>query len=155
MGILSQSIFDIMKPTFAMAPPELYVPHAGWLRYEPDDEVARFLAEGWFEYKEQAFLWLYLRPGDTFLDGGAHAGLYSVVAGRAMNHRGSIVAVEPHPGSASLLQQNLEANEVTCGIVRQGSFLAVRAVDVPCRRPRKVRLQQHRSHRWLLGGGSR
>jgi FkbM family methyltransferase len=111
-----------MKPTFAM--PELHVPHAGWLRYEPDDEVARFLAEGWFEYKEQAFLWLYLRPGDTFLDGGAHAGLYSVVAGRAMNDRGSIVAVEPHPGSASLLHQNLEANDVACGVVRQAALFS-------------------------------
>lgn len=104
--------------------PELYVPHAGWFRYEPDDEVARFLAEGWFEYREQAFLWLYLRPGDTFLDGGAHAGLYSVVAGRAMNGRGSIVAIEPHPGSASLLHQNLEANGVRCGVVRQAALFS-------------------------------
>jgi FkbM family methyltransferase len=111
-------------PIFAMNHPELYVPHAGWLRYEPDDEVARFLAEGWFEYKEQAFLWLYLRPGDTFLDGGAHAGLYSVVAGRVMNNCGSIVAVEPHPGSASLLHQNLEANGVTCGVVRQAALFS-------------------------------
>ena len=113
-----------MIPTFAMDRLELYVPHAGWLRYEPDDEVARFLAEGWFEFKEQAFLWLYLRPGDTFLDGGAHAGLYSVVAGRALKDRGSIVAIEPHPGSASLLHQNLEANGVTCGVVRQAALFS-------------------------------
>src|ERR1035437_4961195 len=92
-----ESIFGIMKPIFAMDRPELYVPHAGWFRHEPDDEVARFLSEEWFEYKEQAFLWLYLRPGDTFLDGGAHVGLYSVVAGRALNNSGTIVAVEPHP----------------------------------------------------------
>ena len=50
--------------------------------------------------------------------------MYSVVAGRVMNNRGSIVAVEPHPGSASLLQQNLEANDVTCGIVRQGALFS-------------------------------
>ncbi len=104
--------------------PELYVPHAGWLRHEPGDEVARFLSEGWFEYKEQAFFWLYLRPGDTFLDGGAHIGLYSVVAGRAMNDSGTIVAVEPHPVTATLLDANLRANGVTCAILRPSALFS-------------------------------
>jgi FkbM family methyltransferase len=130
MGILTQpepalnQFFAIMKPIFAMGHPELYVPHAGWFSHEPDDDVARFLSEGWFEYKEQAFLWLYLRPGDTFLDGGAHVGLYSVVAGRAMNNSGAIRAVEPHPASASLLNHNLQANGVTCAVVRQSALFS-------------------------------
>jgi len=98
---------------------ELYIPHTGWLAHEPDDEVARFLAEGWFEYKEQAFLRLYLRSGDTFLDCGAHFGLFSVAAGRAMSDAGIIVAVEPHPESARFLEQNLRSNGITCAQVHR------------------------------------
>jgi FkbM family methyltransferase len=119
-----------MKPICAMDHPELYVPHAGWFSHEPGDEVARFLSEGWFEYKEQAFLWLSLRPGDTFFDGGAHVGLYSVVAARAMNNTsGTLVAVEPHPGSASLLDHNLRANGIKSAILRQSALFS-RSVPV-------------------------
>src|SRR5271168_2740902 len=103
---------------------EVYVPHAGWLRYVREDEVAGFLAEGWFEYREQAFLWLYLRPGDVFLDCGAHVGLHSVVAGRAIDGRGTVIALEPHEESASLLEQNLQSNRIECGRVRRLAVLA-------------------------------
>ena len=58
---------------------EVYVPHIGWLTYEDGDDVAELLNRGWFDYREQAFLWVFLRPGDRFLDCGAHVGLFSVL----------------------------------------------------------------------------
>jgi FkbM family methyltransferase len=105
-----------------MNPSELYVPHTGWLIHEPGDEVARFLAEGWFEYKEQAFLWLYLRSGDFILDGGAQIGLFSIIAGRAIGNRGHILALEPHPGSAAILERNLRQNGISAAQVRQSAL---------------------------------
>lgn len=69
-------------------PPEIFVPHAGWLRHDADDEVALFLRQGWFEGTEQALAWLYLRPGDVFIDGGAHVGLFSLLAGRRSGRAG-------------------------------------------------------------------
>jgi FkbM family methyltransferase len=89
---------------------QLHVQHVGWLRHAPGDELATLLRQGCFEPHEQAFAWLYLRPGDSFLDCGAHVGLYSVLAGRATEGRGRIVSVEANAGTAALLRANLEAN---------------------------------------------
>jgi len=86
---------------------EVYLPHVGWLECPDDDDVALFLREGWFEYREIAFLWLYLRPGDVVVDCGAHAGLFSVVAGRVTGGAGRLVAVEPNSDTARLLRRNL------------------------------------------------
>src|SRR5262249_37178999 len=86
---------------------ESLVPHLGWLSHPPEDEVARYLAEGWFEYREQALWWLYLREGDTVIDAGAHFGLYAALAARCVGDAGSIIAVEANPGIADTLAENL------------------------------------------------
>ncbi|HEY9331996.1 MAG TPA: FkbM family methyltransferase [Streptomyces sp.] len=44
-----------------------------------------------------AFLRDRLRPGDTFIDVGAHRGAFSLLASRAVGLHGRVVAVEPHP----------------------------------------------------------
>jgi FkbM family methyltransferase len=84
------------------------IPHLGWLAHPPDDEVAHHLAEGWFEYREQAFWWMYLREGDTVIDAGAHFGLYASLAGRLTGATGKVLAVEANPHIESLLGENLE-----------------------------------------------
>jgi FkbM family methyltransferase len=93
---------------------EIYVPHVGWLTYEEGDDVLRYLREGWFEYAEQAFLWLYLRESDVVIDCGAHVGLYSALASAIMQNRGVVIAVEPHPDTAELLKRNIK----NCGATR-------------------------------------
>ncbi len=93
---------------------EVYVPHVGWLCYPEKDDVLRFLREGWFEYDIQSFLFLYLRAGDRFIDCGAHAGLYSVLAGKRVGPTGRVISVEPNPAILELLNRNIEANGVTC-----------------------------------------
>jgi len=100
---------------------EIYVPHSGWLSSPGPDQVLQFLREGWFEYREQAFLWLFLRPGDTFVDCGAHLGLFSMLAGRAMHDRGTIVSVEPNPALQASLRQNLANNGISCATVIEGA----------------------------------
>lgn len=85
---------------------DLCLPHLGWLRYPADDEVLRFLAEGWFEQGEQAFWWLALRPGDTVIDCGAHAGLYTRLGALAAAPGGRVIAVEPVGMLADLIELN-------------------------------------------------
>lgn len=87
-----------------------YIPHAGWLLHAPGDELVALLRQGYFEAQEQAFFWLYLRPGDWFFDCGAHIGLYSAVAARATDGRCSVFAVEASEATARLLEQNLGAS---------------------------------------------
>ena len=87
-----------------------YIPHVGWLRHECGEEVIALLRQGYFEASEQAFFWLHGRPGDVFIDGGAHIGLYSIVAQRAAGGDARIFAVEPSGATAGYLAANLEAN---------------------------------------------
>jgi FkbM family methyltransferase len=77
------------------------------MRYERGDAVAKFLRQGWFESDEQAFLWLFLRDGDVVVDCGAHAGLFSVLAGKLVCPDGRVLSVEPSPATARLLRENL------------------------------------------------
>ena len=84
------------------------VPHIGIFTTPPDDHVGQLLAEGTFEGPEQAFLWLYLRPGDVFFDCGAHAGLFSRIAAHCLGSQGRIVGFEPNPPCFELYQLNLE-----------------------------------------------
>jgi FkbM family methyltransferase len=74
------------------------------------DELATLLRQGYFEAAEQAFAWLYLRPEDLVLDCGAHVGLYSVLAARATDGAATVLAFEPSPTTAALLEANLAAN---------------------------------------------
>jgi FkbM family methyltransferase len=89
-----------------------YIPHVGWLRHEPGEEVINLLRQGYFEASEQAFYWLYLRPGDTFIDGGAHIGLYSIIADRVTNGETRVIAVECRCATADCLEYNLRQNGV-------------------------------------------
>lgn len=112
-------------PVFDRSPvSEVLVPHIGWLRTPAADRILDYLAEGWFEYREQAFLWLLLRPGDCFVDCGAHMGLFSVLAARVMEDRGRIIGVEPNPEMAKALMGNLDHNGVTCAKVVEAAVFS-------------------------------
>lgn len=106
-AILGSVSPDLPDSDAALEYLESFVCHLGWLRHPPGDEVAQFLAEGWFEYREQAFCWLYLREGDTVLDVGASFGLYSTLAAALCGETGRVVAVEPNPAITPLLAANL------------------------------------------------
>lgn len=103
-----------------------YIPHIGWLRHSPAEEVISLLRQGYFEASEQAFFWLYLRPGDTFIDCGAHIGLYSINADRATGGATRVITVEPSGPTADHLQFNLKQNGVGDAlIIRSAIWMAV------------------------------
>ncbi|HVP73931.1 MAG TPA: FkbM family methyltransferase [Phycisphaerales bacterium] len=91
------------------SPDETHVPHVGWLAHEGGDDVGRYVREGWFEFAEQAFWWLYLRPGDSVIDCGAHVGLFTLLASQAVGEYGRVIALEPNPATAALLRKNADA----------------------------------------------
>ena len=85
------------------------VPFVGALQFPQQDHVGKLLEQGVFEGPEQAFVWLYLRSGDSFLDCGAHVGLFSCVALKAMAQEGQVIAIEPNPRCVDLLRENVVA----------------------------------------------
>lgn len=63
---------------------------------------------GLHEFPEMGFLLHFLRPGDLFLDIGANAGSYSVLASGVCRAR--TFAFEPDPASVAHLRRNIELN---------------------------------------------
>jgi len=92
---------------------EIFIPHLGWLCYPASDIVLLHLREGSFEFREQAFLWSFLRPFDTFLDVGAHCGIFARIASNVISKDGKIFALEPNPDVLGFLQANLPAPAVS------------------------------------------
>jgi FkbM family methyltransferase len=66
------------------------------------------------EPAEMAFVALCLRPGDLFVDAGANAGVYSVLA--AGYAGAGVIAVEPDPEALSALRDNLCLNRLAAGV---------------------------------------
>lgn len=55
-----------------------------------------------------------LRPGSTFIDVGANAGMYSFWAAHCMDGNGKILAVEPDPEMCRRLNYNIRTNSLSC-----------------------------------------
>jgi FkbM family methyltransferase len=53
-----------------------------------------------------------LRPGDSFIDVGAHIGLWSLVAGSSVGRGGKVLSLEPNPETYTKLLHNLALNQV-------------------------------------------
>ena len=53
-----------------------------------------------------------LRPGDMFIDVGAHIGVHTLMASRLVGSSGAVVAIEASPSTYASLQRNLALNRV-------------------------------------------
>jgi len=71
-----------------------------WSRYFKTD----------YEPETFAFLRDNLTLGDTFLDIGAHIGLFSVVAAGKVGETGRVIAFEPTPSTREVMKQVLRVN---------------------------------------------
>jgi FkbM family methyltransferase len=88
----------------------------------PNDETSRCLyTEGYYEPNQICFLRSVLRPGMTFLDIGAHSGVYSLVAALSVGPEGRILSVEPSRREFQKLRLNLQLNKFTAVDVTQAA----------------------------------
>jgi FkbM family methyltransferase len=67
---------------------------------------------GSYECLKQQAIRDSLDPGDVFWDVGANAGLYSLIAARAVTAGGHVVAIEPLPENVTFLRRHLALNEL-------------------------------------------
>lgn len=75
------------------------------------DAVHRTMWLGLFEPAESHLLTELLKPGDTFIDVGAHIGWFTTIASRCVGESGQVIAVEPYPQNANGLRANIELNK--------------------------------------------
>jgi FkbM family methyltransferase len=75
-----------------------------------DTGVTGNIYTGLYDFKEMAFLLHALRPTDTFVDAGANAGCYSILASKVAGAHS--IAFEPVPTTYARLLKNMEVNEL-------------------------------------------
>lgn len=80
---------------------------------------------GLHEFEAMGFLLHLLRPDDLFVDVGANAGSYTVLAGKAVGSR--VMAVEPSDDALAALRRNIVLND----IAERVEVRAVVAADRP------------------------
>lgn len=90
--------------------------HFYWSRVMPFMDPVKgafdFELYGW-DVRELRFLRRYLRPGMTFVDIGAHLGLYAILAARLVKPGGRVLAFEPSPAIFRRLRWHLRWNAGT------------------------------------------
>ncbi|MEI7658793.1 MAG: FkbM family methyltransferase [Phycisphaerae bacterium] len=83
------------------------------MRVDLADYIGQQLAaEGSFELTMVETAMSHLKPGDVFIDVGAHMGFYSLVASRAVGAAGSVHAFEPGEKQHRLLSDNVRMNNL-------------------------------------------
>ena len=65
---------------------------------------------GCWEPNETWVMEKILRPGDTYVDIGAHIGYHSLLGAHFVGDTGEVIAFEPVPSSAEVFRKNLELN---------------------------------------------
>lgn len=76
-------------------------------------------ATGEYEPATTALFKAILRPGDLFIDVGANAGYFSLLAARLVGRTGAVMAFEPVPVTRDGLLDNLRLNRVANVTVRE------------------------------------
>jgi FkbM family methyltransferase len=82
------------------------------LRLDFNDYVQRGIFYGAYESQELNFTRRVLRPGDVMVDVGAHVGIFSLVAARAIGPTGEVHAFEPIAFNYARLAENVELNRL-------------------------------------------
>ena len=66
-----------------------------------------------YDWREISYLKQHLKAGDTFVDAGAHLGIYALLASRAVHDSGTVVAIEADPENFRRLAMNVDKNKIT------------------------------------------
>jgi FkbM family methyltransferase len=86
---------------------------AGEVVYYPiRSQIGYALFRGTFEASELAFVRATLKPGETFIDIGANAGIFSIRAAGLVGSEGKVLAYEPAAFENALLCLNLRTNQL-------------------------------------------
>lgn len=108
---LSRSPYFPLRTRFRATPSETvyfwwsYLP----LGFCPDRTFGEYWGD---DMGELRFLWRFLRPGDTFLDVGAHHGIYSILAAKRLAGHGRVLAFEPSPRERRRMDLHVRMNRL-------------------------------------------
>jgi FkbM family methyltransferase len=78
-----------------------------------DSMLSRQILFNDFEGDERDFIIRFLRPGDVCVDVGANAGLFTLIAARAVGPKGRVISFEPVSKTNKRLSENVGLNRFT------------------------------------------
>lgn len=84
--------------------------HKIFLRSSDRGFACHVMLDGFWEMWLTQFLAQKVKPGMTVVDVGANYGYYTLLMGDAVGETGHVIAVEPNPDAASLLDQSVGLN---------------------------------------------
>jgi len=92
--------------------------HGFKMYLDPQQYIDRFIyIWGLWEPDESYVIKKFLRPGDTFVDVGANAGYFTLLASGLVGNTGKVYAFEPVPPTVDKLKRNINLNNATNIIV--------------------------------------
>ena len=77
------------------------------------------LTTGIWEVTETGYMNNHLKPGDVFVDVGAHVGYYTLLAAKLVGESGKVIAVEPNPPTIVRLERDIALNPFRNIVVRK------------------------------------
>ncbi len=94
-----------------MLPGVSVVDHGCLMQLDPQEwSQINILADGGLEPQTSALFRRVLRPGDTYVDVGAHVGYHALLARQAVGAAGRVLAVEPQPYNCNKILINAALN---------------------------------------------
>lgn len=66
-------------------------------------------SEAWEPYVKKKFV---VKESDTIIDVGAHIGTYCISKAKEIGNHGRVIALEPNPNNAKILQKNIDLNKL-------------------------------------------
>ncbi len=100
------------------------------LRLDLRESIQRDWYLGVYDRRELRLVRELLRGGGDFVDVGAHVGMYTVTAARALAESGRVLALEPNPAARRQLEENLRLNGCTNVVVVPRAAAAARGHGV-------------------------
>ncbi len=88
------------------------LPNGGWW-FAVNDYNSDAIFSDVYEKKEQLFVGIFLKPGMTVIDIGAHHGFYALLATKKVGPSGTVIAFEPSPRERKRLLFHLKVNRCT------------------------------------------
>jgi FkbM family methyltransferase len=81
-------------------------------RLRKNSDYNEYMNPYYHEYDITAFVHSVLRPGDVFVDAGAHAGSYTLQAAKITGGGGRVISIEPNPENLAYLGLNVLINRL-------------------------------------------
>jgi FkbM family methyltransferase len=100
----------------------------------PSDDLSlmpELVATGTYDSAFTAFVQRHVKPGDTVIDVGAHAGLFTLLLAYQVWDCGRVVAYEPNPHMVELLRDNVTMNWLSDRVEIIGKAVAAETGQLP------------------------